>query len=80
MSKDQIVSFFNSPSIKIVRGAAGCVGAVTNGMGMGLVGGFLRKHHMMNAARMLARVQMREASRTFNEGVAEWKWQRARNK
>lgn len=57
---------------KIVAGAAQVVSGVVTATGHGLVGGYLRQHHMTAQAMMLGKKSVESGSKRFREGLREW--------
>jgi len=57
---------------KITYGVGRGVSSVLLATGHGLLGAFFKQHHMMNQARNIARLGMKKASETVQEGLKEW--------
>lgn len=64
VTKEQVAA-----AAKIGLGAARMAGAVATATGHGLLGGFLRNHHMGRAAINLGRVQFLGGKKMFDEGL-----------
>lgn len=56
---------------RMVLGAARVVSGVLTATGHGLVGGFLRSHHMTGAAIRLGQASIKAGAKQFQEGLAQ---------
>jgi hypothetical protein len=52
----------------LVRGGM----AISTGFGHGLLGGFLKNHHMTRHAGRLAKRQLDAAKETLDDGIKDW--------
>jgi hypothetical protein len=57
---------------KIVGGAAQVVSGIATATGHGIVGGYLRKHHMAAQGIMLGKKSVESGSKRFQDGLREW--------
>ncbi len=58
---------------KIAFGAFKMTSGVLTATGHGLMGGYLRRHHMMQAAIRLGANSVKSGTETITEGLDEWK-------
>lgn len=61
---------WNAPLTKMVRGIGGVVGGITTATGGGLIGGFLKSHHMMTQAQIIGKKQAEMGAKLFDEGCS----------
>ncbi|MFO0906376.1 MAG: hypothetical protein U0939_25445 [Pirellulales bacterium] len=57
---------------KIVGGAAQVLSGIATATGHGLIGGYLRQHHMMAQATMIGKKSVEKGSKLFQDGLREW--------
>jgi hypothetical protein len=57
---------------RITYGVARGASALLLATGHGLLAAFMKKHHMMNQAGQIARLGMRAAAKTIEEGMKDW--------
>jgi hypothetical protein len=60
-------------AFKIVTGVAQGAQGVMTSLGHGLLGAYLRNHHMGPTAARYGQAKIKEAERKIKEGVEEWK-------
>lgn len=65
--KDKLVA-----AAKIVGGVAQVIGGVATATGHGLIGGYLKQHHMMAQATQLGKRSVEKGSKLFKDGLKEW--------
>ena len=65
---DKVVGAF-----KVAKGVVTGGSAVLTSLGMGLLGGYLRSHHMMGTAARIGQKEMEHAQKDIKEGVERWK-------
>lgn len=58
---------------KIAVGAARMGGAVATATGHGMIGGFLKQRHLMNAAVRIGKRSFEGGKKMLDEGLADWK-------
>ncbi len=58
---------------KMAFGAIRMGSAIATGLGVGVIGGALRQHHMGHAAMRLGKLGVEGGKRLFDEGLADWK-------
>lgn len=56
---------------KLVGGAAQVVSGVVTATGHGLIGGYLKNHHMMAQASIIGRKSVENGAKRFKEGLKE---------
>jgi hypothetical protein len=58
---------------KIAMGAGRMVSGVLTATGHGLVGSFLKSHHLMRQGMILAKHSIEGGKKQFDKGLEEWK-------
>ncbi len=62
-----------SAATKMAFGAARVASGVLTATGHGLIGSFLKSHHMTRQAVILGKMSVEGGSKHFTEGLQEWR-------
>jgi len=58
---------------KIAFGVARVAGGIATATGHGLLGGFMKSHHMTSQALRLGQMGVKAGMKTVDEGLDDWK-------
>ena len=58
---------------KMAVGAARVVSGVATATGHGMIGSFLKSHHMTRQAMMMGKLSVQGGAKHFSEGLRDWR-------